>query len=215
MSPFFEQSNWNGPYEANIPHDKSVSDSCGNDLNNTKATKPLSGSDIVEVRIQHNGTAVTYKTDMPDSCNYIKFPSDQRQKVGVHPHDTVRFWVRRSQAGEGTEIAIKPGSDVYHLADDGQPYCNHTGATKPGTSSNGFLVGTMSDVSDEWHLCKQCAAKDKAGSYSRTEIITAIRELIGRERDADTFNSTELMDIALMLVDSTEELNQIITEGQE
>jgi len=117
----------------------------------------------------------------------------------------------RSNDDEAQEVAVKPGRSVYHLCGpDGEPLCQHAAATKPGTTSNGFLRAEMTDVSGEWTCCKECESYDgPLGEQLRyDELIGFIKRQVGISEQSGSLKKDHLVEIAREIADSEEALRE-------
>ena len=119
---------------------------------------------------------------------------------------------------ESQTVLIKPGSSVYHLTEreNGsiKTYCNHIKATKPGTSDNGHLIATLSEVvGDEFRVCDVCETSSSAADLTTAEERELLRCAAGlKRRGGRAFNKGELRTITTALVDDGEELGQLVSE---
>jgi len=218
---------WSGPYHANIPEDTSVSDGCGSSINNTAAFDSYNLNHPITIRVSDSRKTVQFETKIIErskcGSRSATFPIKQRAKFDLEPHDKITFWVKQegteeSETGDATEIAIKPKSDVYHLCDDsGNIRCNHTGATKPGTSSNGYLRATLDEVDGDWKCCDVCESMNNSSvpELTYTEFVHFIQTAIGTGPRSGTFNKHELFKIALHLFESEKALQSAIESYKE
>jgi len=194
------EEGWNGPFKARVNHNRSTRDGCDSSINNHAAFKPYSSKEDIKLKIRHDGTTITFETyiNHRNRGNRASFPIKQRERLGVSPEDEITFWVKDVEDGdEKQRVAIKPGSDVYHhVSESGEILCNHDGASKPGTSDNGFMVAQLETQNGQWRVCSVCENLNGAPSITYKNAMAVVRDINGLERDSKTFNTDELMQIA-------------------
>jgi len=157
----------------------------------------------------------------PDDPPALKFAGDEW--LPADPEATAgQRDTTEDPTGDGSEgvsntdadtqkIAVKPGRSVYHLcAPDGQIYCTHAGATKPGTTSNGYLRAEVTDVSGDWTCCDVCESFNGPPGSNLTygELVEFVRQQLGVSRQSNTFNKSELTQIARQFFDSEEDFRE-------
>jgi len=208
---------WSGPYTATIAHDKSVSDNCGSGINKKEAFKPYSDKEEVEIRVRYRYETVQFKTKVHtvDHSTFATFPIAQRRELDVTPGAEITFWVcqRQSETNEqdSQRVAIKPGSNRYHYANnDGETFCNH--AKYKGKNQTNMIYADVVDIGDGWKLCEFCEDQKYGKELTRRELIDMIRLLIGVERDSGTFNNDEFITIANELAGSDKAFKNAVKE---
>lgn len=213
----FGNSDYNGPYNAEIRYDESVSDNCHAQLENKNAYRSFAVGEIIRVKVAAHGDSVEFTDDIKEKHSgwkYASIPVDKREKLDLNPKDIVRFWTKNREKDTAEKVAIKAGSQVYHEMDDGEIICTQFKANKPEQKDSPILTASVDQIGDGWKLCKECDRMETATNATYAELVAVVKHLIGTENESNSFSKAELVDIIEYLSgDST--VDELVKEVEE